>query len=84
MLREGREAGNSGQGPVRPNHCNGLLRGQLGDGEVEVMQHFPDVPESHPYFGWIEEVSVVAHESEDPGIGVERLIQYLPGDTNSF
>ncbi|XEC92933.1 S-layer homology domain-containing protein [Paenibacillus tarimensis] len=62
----------------------GLLRGPLGDGDIKVEQHFPDVPATHPYFGWIEEVSAVAHESEDRGIGAEWLIRYLPEETNAF
>lgn len=59
----------------------GLHRGPLADGEVKVVQHFPDVGRDHAYFGWIEEASSVAHESENEGEGSERLIRYLPKQT---
>jgi hypothetical protein len=62
----------------------GLQRGPLVDGETQVVQHFPDVEKSHPYFGWIEEASSVAHEAEDRGDGAEYLIRYLPEETRPF
>jgi hypothetical protein len=62
----------------------GLQRGPLVDGETKVIQHFPDVGMSHPFFHWVEGASVVAHESEDRGEGVEYLIQYLPEETRPF
>jgi hypothetical protein len=60
-----------------------FLRGQLVDGEVAVEQHFPDVAKDHPAFHWIEEASSVAHESVRSGIE-ERLIEYLPDQTDPF
>jgi hypothetical protein len=62
----------------------GLHRGPLQDGETEVIQHFPDVPEEHAYFNWIEEASAVAHESENRGNGVEQLVRYVPEATQPF
>jgi len=62
----------------------GLLRGPLTDGDTDVVQHFPDVPKSHPYFAWIEEASAVAHESERRGEGAEQLLRYLPEATAPF
>jgi len=61
-----------------------LYRGPLVDGERKVVQHFSDVPRSHWAFGWIEEASVVAHESIRIGRGAERLIRYLPDQTEPF
>ena len=62
----------------------GLLRGPLHDGEAKVERHFPDVSENHPFFHWIEEASAVAHESEQRGEGMERLVRYLPESTAPF
>jgi hypothetical protein len=61
-----------------------LYRGPLVDGESKVVQHFPDVPRSHWAFGWVEEASMVAHESIRKGRGVEHLIRYLPNQTEPF
>lgn len=62
----------------------GLFRGPLIDGEMKVEQHFPDVLPGHWSFGWIEEASVVAHESLHKGRGREYLIRYLPEQTDPF
>ncbi|NGQ93980.1 S-layer homology domain-containing protein [Brevibacillus sp. SYP-B805] len=61
-----------------------LYRGPLVDGERKVVQHFPDVPRSHWSFGWVEEASMVAHESIRKGMGEEHLIRYLPDQTEPF
>jgi hypothetical protein len=61
-----------------------LYRGPLVDGDRKVVQHFPDVPRSHWSFGWVEEASMVAHESIRKGRGVEHLIRYLPDQTEPF
>jgi hypothetical protein len=61
-----------------------LFRGPLVDGDIKVAQHFPDVPRNHWSFGWVEEASVVAHESIRKGGGVEHLIRYLPRQTERF
>lgn len=61
-----------------------LFRGPLVDGDIKVVQHFPDVPRSHWSFGWVEEASMVAHESIRRGRGVEHLIRYLPDQTERF
>jgi hypothetical protein len=58
-----------------------LYRGPLVDGDRKVVQHFPDVPRSHWSFGWVEEASIVAHETIRKGRGVEHLIRYLPDET---
>lgn len=60
-----------------------LFRHQLVDGEIPVVQHFPDVPRNRWSFGWVEEVSKVAHESRRGARG-ELLIRYLPEQTNPF
>jgi len=59
----------------------GLQREPLHDGETDVERHYSDVPKTHPFFHWIEEVSKLAHESEIRGEGQERLIRYLPSLT---
>jgi hypothetical protein len=62
----------------------GLSRGPLEDGETKVMQHFPDVAGTDWSFGWVEESSMVAHESEVSADGRERLIRYVPEQTEPF
>jgi hypothetical protein len=61
-----------------------LLRGPLVDGEQRVEQHFPDVPRNHWSFGWVEEASLIAHESIRKGRGEEHLIRYLPDQTELY
>jgi hypothetical protein len=61
-----------------------LYRGPLVDGARKVAQHFPDVPRSHWAFGWVEEASMVAHESIRKSRGAEHLIRYLPEQTKPF
>lgn len=61
-----------------------LYRGELTDGEEQVVQHWPDVPRTSPWFGWIEELSMKAHESEQQGLLKERLIEYRPEETEPF
>jgi hypothetical protein len=61
-----------------------LYRGQLKDGEQTVIQHWPDVKREDWSFGWIAETSMVAHESENQGKWIERLIRYLPDETEPF
>lgn len=62
----------------------GLSRGPLEDGDQKVVQHFPDVRPNDWSFGWVEEASMVAHESEVKGNGKEQLIRYLPEQTEPF
>lgn len=62
----------------------GLSRGPLEDGVIKVVQHFPDVPSSDWSFGWVEEASIVAHESEVKADGREHLIRYMPDQTRPF
>ncbi|KIL40857.1 hypothetical protein SD70_10490 [Gordoniibacillus kamchatkensis] len=64
--------------------CIMFLRGQLTDGAIAVIQHWPDVPKSRWSFGWVEELSMVAHESSSQEPFVERLIRYLPDRTQPF
>lgn len=61
-----------------------LFRGPLVDGRIAVIQHFPDVAQGNWSFGWVEEASVVAHESAHTGRGREYLIRYLPDQTEPF
>ncbi|WP_199624610.1 S-layer homology domain-containing protein [Paenibacillus alkalitolerans] len=61
-----------------------LYRGELTDGETKVVQHWPDVPRSSLRFGWVEELSLVAHESEQLGGLKESLVRYLPEETEPF
>ncbi|MGB8954316.1 MAG: S-layer homology domain-containing protein [Tumebacillaceae bacterium] len=61
-----------------------LFRGPLKDGAVPVVQHFPDVTPKDWSFGWVEEAVVVAHEAEHKGVGIERLIRYLPNQTKQM
>jgi hypothetical protein len=58
-----------------------LYRGELKDGDSPVIQHWPDVPKDVWSFGWIEELSIVAHESKRVGLFSERLVRYLPEQT---
>lgn len=58
-------------------------RGKLTDGETAVIQHFPDVSKDHWAFQWIEEASMVAHETIRSG-DLEYIIQYLPDETEEF
>ncbi|MDQ0878264.1 hypothetical protein QFZ77_006923 [Paenibacillus sp. V4I3] len=58
-----------------------LYRGELKDGDTPVIQHWPDVPKDVWSFGWIEELSIVAHESKRVGPFSERLVRYLPEQT---
>lgn len=60
-----------------------FYRGELVDGEIEVVQHYPDVNELHWAFHWIEEASEVAHTSIRDGMN-ERLQEYNPSDTEPF
>jgi hypothetical protein len=62
----------------------GLSRGPLENGVINVVQHFPDVSASDWSFGWVEEASMVAHEAEVNELGQERLIRYLPEQTEPF
>jgi hypothetical protein len=59
-------------------------RGALQDGTVKVEQHWPDVPKNHWAFGWVEELSLVAHEGENKAPMKESLIKYLPAQTEPF
>ncbi|MFC0216501.1 S-layer homology domain-containing protein [Paenibacillus chartarius] len=61
-----------------------LARGELTDGQTKVLQHWPDVPRSAWSFGWVEELSLVAHESRDVGFRKEELIRYAPELTQRF
>lgn len=61
-----------------------LFRGPLKDGAIPVVQHFPDVSPKDWAFGWVEEAAMVAHEAERKGVGIERLIRYLPQETNKM
>ncbi len=61
--------------------CIMLYRGELKDGDSQVIQHWPDVPKDAWSFGWIEELSLVAHESKHVGPFSERLVRYLPEQT---
>jgi hypothetical protein len=58
-----------------------LYRQPLKDGDVPVIQHFPDVAKTVWAFGWVEGLSVVAHESKTDG-DMEYLIRYLPDLTH--
>jgi hypothetical protein len=58
-----------------------LYRQPLKDGDVPVIQHFPDVAKTVWAFGWVEGLSVVAHESKPDG-DMEYLIRYLPDLTH--
>jgi hypothetical protein len=58
-----------------------LYRGELKDGETAVIQHWPDVPKDLWSFGWIEELSLIAHESKHDGPFSEKLVRYLPDQT---
>lgn len=58
-----------------------LYRRPLTDGDATVVQHFPDVPTDSWAFGWVEEVSMTAHESRTDGLQ-EYLIRYLPDQTH--
>ncbi|TVY11439.1 S-layer homology domain-containing protein [Paenibacillus cremeus] len=61
-----------------------LTRGELLDGETKVTQHWPDVKRSTWSFGWVEELSLVAHEAKSQGLLKELLVRYLPEKTQSF
>lgn len=58
-----------------------LYRGELKDGDITIIQHWPDVPKGRWSFGWIEELSLVAHESKNVGLFTEKLVRYLPDQT---
>jgi hypothetical protein len=59
-----------------------LYRGELKDGDnISVIEHWPDVPKNHWSFGWIEELTLVAHESKNEGFFIEKLVRYLPDQT---
>ncbi|MDF2651156.1 MAG: hypothetical protein K0Q73_6961 [Paenibacillus sp.] len=58
-----------------------LYRGELKDGDIAVIQHWPDVAKDRWSFGWIEELSLVAHESKNVGLFTEKLVRYLPDQT---
>ncbi|MEB3100997.1 S-layer homology domain-containing protein [Ferviditalea candida] len=62
----------------------GLFRGELKDGDVPVIQHFPDIPPDLWSFGWVEEASSVAHESVHRNIGEESLILICRNKRNLF
>jgi len=61
-----------------------LYRGELVDGKEQVIAHWPDVPRNDWAFGWVEELSLVAHESAQQGLLKEKLIRYLPNQTEPF
>jgi hypothetical protein len=52
------------------------FRGPLVDGEIPVVQHFPDVPRTAWSFGWVEESAKTAHESVRNGRS-EYLLRYI-------
>ncbi|MBP1156235.1 MULTISPECIES: S-layer homology domain-containing protein [unclassified Paenibacillus] len=52
-------------------------RGALQDGETQVIQHWPDVQRGHWSFGWVEELSMIAHEGVMQSPMEERLIRYV-------
>lgn len=58
-----------------------FLRGPLQDGDIAVVQHFPDVSKSSWAFGWVEEAAKVAHEAVRTPTG-EKLVRYLPDQTH--
>jgi hypothetical protein len=59
-----------------------LYRGELKDGDnISVIEHWPDVPKNRWSFGWIEGLSLVAHESKNEGFFIEKLVRYLPEQT---
>lgn len=64
--------------------CIMFLRGELTDGETAVVQHWNDVPRSRWSFGWVEELSMVAHESSSKKPFQETLIRYWPDRTEPF
>jgi uncharacterized repeat protein (TIGR01451 family) len=53
-----------------------LGRGPLVDGQVQVIQHFSDVPRSSDLFPWIEEAAWSSHIGVHGADGNEHLIQY--------
>lgn len=61
-----------------------LFRGPLKDGMIPVQQHFPDVTPDDWEFEWVEEASMEAHESLHKGRGIERLVRYLPDQTEEM
>lgn len=64
--------------------CIMFLRGELIDGETNVIQHWPDVPRNRWSFGWVEELSVVAHEASSKGPFKENLLRYVSDQTEPF
>ena len=54
-----------------------LGHGPLADGQVRVMQHFPDVSPDNWAFGWVEETSKVAHTGVHGADGAEHLAAYV-------
>jgi LmbE family N-acetylglucosaminyl deacetylase len=52
------------------------FRGPLVDGDIPVVQHFPDVPRTAWSFGWVEESAKTAHESVGKGRS-EFLLRYV-------
>ncbi len=87
---EGREDGKFyADGFIRRDEAAKLLdialyRGRLMDGDTKVTQHWPDLPKNAWSFGWVEELSMVAHESYHQGAWQERLVRYLPDLTLPF
>lgn len=61
-----------------------LSRGELVDGQTKVVQHWPDVPRSAWSFGWVEELSLLAHEAREKGAMKEELVRYAPENTLPF
>jgi hypothetical protein len=61
-----------------------LSRGELTDGAEKVVRHWPDVVPGTWSFGWVEELSLIAHESSSLGGMKEALIRYWPEKTQPF
>lgn len=61
-----------------------LSRGELTDGAEKVVRHWPDVAPASWSFGWVEELSLVAHESMSQGGMKEALVRYWPEKTQPF
>jgi hypothetical protein len=64
--------------------CIMFLRGELADGTTTVVPHWPDVPENRWSFGWVEDLSLLAHDSSSKAPFQENLIRYLPDQTEPF
>lgn len=78
-----------GESPIAREEAAKLLdislsRGELTDGAEKVAQHWPDVPRTSWSFGWVEELSLVAHESAAQGGMKEALVRYWPEKTQPF